>query len=41
MTNIELINILKKRFEENMNRHKGLEWDKVQARLEGSEEKLW
>ena len=32
---------LKLRFEKNMNRHKGLEWDKVQARLEANKEKLW
>lgn len=41
MTNSELIGLLKKRFEENMNRHKGLEWAEVQARLEESGEKLW
>lgn len=40
MTNSELIGLLKKRFEENMNRHKGLEWAEVQARLEESGEKL-
>ncbi|MBK9357364.1 MAG: DUF4256 domain-containing protein [Bacteroidales bacterium] len=32
---------LKTRFEENMNRHRGLEWDKVQARLESNTGKLW
>lgn len=37
----ELINILKTRFEKNMNRHKGLEWAKVQAKLEANTEKLW
>src|SRR5687767_11600179 len=31
--------VLKARFEKNMNRHKGLEWAKVQAKLEA--EKLW
>jgi len=36
-----LLNTLKARFEINMNRHKGLEWAKVQARLENSLEKLW
>ncbi|SHN59999.1 DUF4256 domain-containing protein [Desulfitobacterium chlororespirans] len=41
MTNSELIGLLKKRFEENMNRHNGLEWAVVQARLEESGEKLW
>ncbi len=29
----ELLRILKARFEENMNRHKSLEWAKVQAKL--------
>ncbi len=37
----ELLNTLKTRFEKNMNRHKGLEWVKVQARLEANTEKLW
>ena len=37
----ELFRALKARFEKNMNRHKGLEWDKVQARLEEKTEKLW
>lgn len=37
----ELLNVLKIRFEQNMNRHKGLEWAKVQARLEKSPGKLW
>ena len=39
----ELIGTLKARFEKNMNRHKGLEWAKVQARLdpESSGDKLW
>ena len=37
----ELINILKTRFEKNMNRHKGLDWAKVQAKLETQPEKLW
>ena len=38
----ELINVLKARFEKNMNRHKGLEWAKIQARLEkAGTEKLW
>lgn len=36
-----LLKILKSRFEKNMNRHKGLEWSKVHARLEASPEKLW
>src|SRR3989344_3808657 len=37
----ELLRVLKARFEKNMNRHKGQQWAKVQARLEGSTEKLW
>jgi len=37
----ELLRVLKARFEKNMNRHKGLEWVKVQARLETNAEKLW
>ncbi len=37
----ELIGALKARFEKNMNRHKGLEWAKVQAKLEANPGKLW
>src|SRR5678816_673016 len=37
----ELLSALKARFEKNMHRHKGLEWAKVQARLEANPEKLW
>ena len=37
----ELLRTLKGRFEKNMNRHKGLEWTNVQARLEANPEKLW
>ena len=37
----ELLNALKARFEKNMNRHKGLDWSKVQAKLEANPEKLW
>lgn len=37
----ELLKALKNRFEKNMNRHKGLEWDKIQAKLEADTEKLW
>src|SRR5205814_4913306 len=37
----ELLRALKARFEKNMNRHKGLEWDKVQAKLEADTERLW
>ena len=44
----ELLSVLKARFEKNMNRHKGIEWAQVQAKLEASLsgrqaniEKLW
>ena len=37
----ELLRALKARFEKNRNRHKGLEWAKVQAKLEANPEKLW
>ena len=37
----ELLRVLKARFEENLNRHKGLEWVKVHAKLEANTEKLW
>lgn len=38
----ELLVILKARFEKNMDRHQGLEWPNVQARLEAAQpEKLW
>jgi Protein of unknown function (DUF4256) len=37
----ELVGALKARFEKNINRHKGLEWAKVQTKLEASIEKLW
>ena len=37
----ELLRALKARFEKNMNRHKDLEWAKVQAKLEANTEKLW
>jgi len=36
----ELLKALKARFEKNMNRHKGLEWAKVQAKLDANAEKL-
>jgi hypothetical protein len=36
----ELLNVLKTRFEKNMNRHQGIVWDKVQAKLEANPEKL-
>lgn len=37
----ELLKVLKVRFEKNMNRHTGLEWVNVQARLEANPEKLY
>jgi hypothetical protein len=36
----ELINTLKTRFEKNMPRHKGIDWEKVQAKLEANPNKL-
>jgi Protein of unknown function (DUF4256) len=36
-----LLSILKTRFEKNMTRHKGLEWAKIQEKLEAHPEKLW
>jgi hypothetical protein len=38
---VELLRASKARFEKNMNRHKGFEWARVQARLEANTEKLW
>ncbi len=38
---LELLEILKTRFEKNMNRHPGVEWVKVRARLEANTEKWW
>lgn len=37
----ELIKVLQARFEKNMNRHEGLEWAKVEAKLDVNAEKLW
>jgi Protein of unknown function (DUF4256) len=37
----ELLGMLKARFEKNVKRHKGLEWAKVQSKLEANDEKLW
>ncbi len=37
----QLLKVLKSRFEKNMNRHKGLDWDKVQGKLQANPEKLW
>ena len=36
-----LLKTLKVRFEENMNRHKGLDWARIKARLEDNAEGLW
>lgn len=36
-----LLSTLKTRFEKNSQRHKGIEWSKVEARLKGNAEKLW
>jgi len=36
-----LLDVLKARFEKNMDRHKGIDWTMVQAKLEGSPDKLW
>lgn len=37
----EITGTLKARFEKNMDRHKGLEWAKVQEKIEANTEKLW
>jgi hypothetical protein len=37
----ELIGILKARFNKHKTRHKGIDWDQVQARLEAHPAKLW
>jgi len=37
----ELLDILRDRFEKNMNRHNGMEWSKVEEKLESNPEKLW
>src|SRR3982751_4378609 len=37
----ELLSLLKGRFEKNSNRHPGMSWDKVKARLQDNAEKLW
>lgn len=36
-----LLNILKKRFEDNMNRHNGIKWNDVEAKLKANTSKLW
>ncbi len=38
---MELLNTLRLRFEKNMSRHKGIDWVKVQSRLEANNAKLW
>lgn len=38
---VDLLELLKLRFDKNMNRHKGLEWANVQTKLEANVEKLW
>src|SRR5690606_25079671 len=37
----KLISVLKTRFEKNMKRHKGIDWEKVEAKLQSSPAKLW
>jgi len=37
----ELLTVLKARFEKNINRHKGIEWNNVRAKLEKNPDKLW
>ncbi|MFD1337215.1 DUF4256 domain-containing protein [Oceanobacillus iheyensis] len=37
----QLLETLKVRFEKNLDRHKGIEWENVQARLEAHSDKLW
>ncbi len=36
-----LLKVLKERFQKNMNRHESLEWEKVEAKIKASREKLW
>ena len=36
----EILSLLKKRFEDNLDRHEDIEWAKVQAKLAGNDEKL-
>ncbi len=37
----ELLKTLQARFEKNRNRHHGIEWNEIQAKLEANAEKLW
>ena len=41
MVNVELMNILKERFENNMERHKDIDWSDVEIRIEENEEKFY
>jgi len=41
MTNLELLSILRIRFADNMNHHKGIQWVKVLEKLEAQSDKLW
>jgi len=38
---VELMSILETRFKKNMNRHKGIEWATVEAKLKANSERLW
>ncbi len=38
---VELLSILQKRFEKNMNRHQGIQWSDVQSKLDVNLDKLW
>ena len=40
-TAVQLLRKLHARFEKNMHRHKALEWNSIQARIEGQSDKLW
>ncbi len=37
----ELFDVLKSRFEKNIHRHEGLDWQKIQTKLENNPDKLW
>ena len=37
----EILRVLEDRFAKNMNRHQGLEWEKIKANLENNRDKLW
>ena len=37
----DLLHVLKVRFEKNMNRHKSIDWNKVDAKLKANHQKLW